>query len=218
MKHSSDKYNLAWFKLAECVTRGERERALGVYRLLAHSLDDRAVALQLEGDILLAFKDIPLAVERYRAAAQAYVQSEKLHHAAAIYDHILVLQPDNHACLLGAIRVYRQLPTHARLELSIDAGVRAIINMRELQHVDAYVQELAEHIVLISLFHERLFMAMVQQRWPEHDVQQQLYKAIDVSLAHDNAQALSQFIARVRAVSDVWHEKAVSYAKDKQYS
>ena len=58
MKHlPSDKYNVAWFKLAECVARGEKEKALGVYRLLVHSLDEPAFIRQLEGDLLLAFKD-----------------------------------------------------------------------------------------------------------------------------------------------------------------
>jgi hypothetical protein len=31
-----DKHTIAWFKIAECVSRGEKERALGVYRLLSH--------------------------------------------------------------------------------------------------------------------------------------------------------------------------------------
>ena len=52
----SDKYTIAWFKLAECVAKGEKEKAFGVYRLLMHSLEDQAYAYQLEGDLLDAFK------------------------------------------------------------------------------------------------------------------------------------------------------------------
>ncbi len=61
----SGKYTIAWFKLAECVSRGEKERALGVYRLLSHSLDDSALVCQLEGDIFLSFNDKQQAVTNY---------------------------------------------------------------------------------------------------------------------------------------------------------
>ena len=44
-------YSVAWFKLAEFVTRKEKERAFGVYRLLSHSIADRAFAAQLEACI-----------------------------------------------------------------------------------------------------------------------------------------------------------------------
>ena len=69
----SNKYNIAWFKLADCVSRGEKERAFGVYRLLSHSLDDQALARQLEGDLLLAFQDDG-AVDKYREAVNLYKQ------------------------------------------------------------------------------------------------------------------------------------------------
>ena len=72
----SDKYNIAWFKLAEFVSRGEKERALGLYRLLTHSFDDRALTYQLEGDLLLSFND-DSAQDRYRKAAEEYRQSER---------------------------------------------------------------------------------------------------------------------------------------------
>ena len=70
MRHvPSDKYNIAWFRLAECVSRGEKERALGVYRLLAHSFGDEAFAHQLMGDLLLSFDDAQaLAVSCWRKA------------------------------------------------------------------------------------------------------------------------------------------------------
>lgn len=87
---ASDAYNVAWFKLAECVARGEKERALGVYRLLAHSLNDKALAMQLEADILLAFS-LDEALEKYQQAADCYAQTARLFKAACVYEHILVL-------------------------------------------------------------------------------------------------------------------------------
>ena len=78
MKHvPQDKYNVAWFTLAECVARGEKVRALGVYRLLAYSIDDSAFRRQLEGDILLAFQDKDDAIVKYKEAAFLYQKAGK---------------------------------------------------------------------------------------------------------------------------------------------
>jgi hypothetical protein len=87
----ADKYNIAWFKLADFVIRGERERALGVYRLLKHSMQDDAFVLQLEGDILLSFNDT-LASEKYRLAAQLYKQSNRLVQALSTYEQLLAIK------------------------------------------------------------------------------------------------------------------------------
>lgn len=93
MKHfSEEKYNLAWFKLAECVSRGEKERALGVYRLLSHSVGDDALSTQLYADILLSFDDKDGAIEKYLQAAELYKKDCKLIEAIAVYEHLLFLQ------------------------------------------------------------------------------------------------------------------------------
>jgi len=67
-----DKHTIAWFKIAECVSRGEKERALGVYRLLSHSFNDNAVARQLEADIYLSFEEYDAAIALYRIAMEMY--------------------------------------------------------------------------------------------------------------------------------------------------
>jgi len=92
MKHvSSDKYSVAWFKLAECVARGEQERAFGVYRLLSHSFEDKAFAHQLAGDLYLAFDNPELAIDKYEQAAQLYKKDGRLSEATAVYDHLATI-------------------------------------------------------------------------------------------------------------------------------
>lgn len=85
-----NKRSLAWFKLTEFVVRGEKERALGIYRLLALSIDNKAFAQQLEGDLLLAFDD-PVAEEKYLVAAQLYLETQQPAIASAIYEHLINL-------------------------------------------------------------------------------------------------------------------------------
>jgi len=92
---SSEKYNVAWFKLAECVARGEQERAFGVYRLLSHSFEDKAFAQQLAGDLYLAFKDTDAAMQKYEAAAHLYKEDGRVAEATAIYQHLITLDPSS---------------------------------------------------------------------------------------------------------------------------
>lgn len=96
MEHqpTKDKYCIAWFKLAECVSRKEKERALGVYRLLYHSIDDEALAIQLEGDLLLFFDDAA-AIAKYKKAAELYEKQERLALAIGVCEHIVTLNPQD---------------------------------------------------------------------------------------------------------------------------
>jgi len=94
MKHENDMYSIAWFKLAECVARREQERAFGLYRLLAHSFDDQAFAQQLAGDLYRAFDDDKSAIEKYEQAAYLYEQGGRSREAAAVYDHLKTINPD----------------------------------------------------------------------------------------------------------------------------
>ncbi|MCX5924994.1 MAG: hypothetical protein NT124_01705 [Candidatus Dependentiae bacterium] len=111
----SDTYNIAWFKLAECVSRGEKERALGVYRLLAHSLNDAALARQLEGDILLSFNTQD-ALLKYQDAADCYAQSGRLFKAACIYEHMLLLDSQNNSYHTILITLYTDLNMKSKAE------------------------------------------------------------------------------------------------------
>ena len=86
--------SVAWFKLAELISRGEKEKALNLYRLLSHSFEEKAYALQVEGDILWSFEDQE-AVDRYKHAAFLYKKEKNLVAAAGIYEHLLTLDPGN---------------------------------------------------------------------------------------------------------------------------
>ena len=88
-----ESYTVAWFKLADFVARGEKERALTVHRLLMHSVQDEAIPYQLEGDILLAFDD-DAALDRYHIAANIYKKAGKIKQAASVYEHVSLFKED----------------------------------------------------------------------------------------------------------------------------
>jgi hypothetical protein len=111
----TDKKTVAWFTLAECVSRGERERAFGVYRLLSHSLDDRALAAQLEGDLFAAFKMPYEAIEKYACALRLYKQAGKFLEAAAVGEHMQLLQPEESSHMQQLLELYSALQFEERV-------------------------------------------------------------------------------------------------------
>jgi tetratricopeptide (TPR) repeat protein len=111
----TDKYTVAWFKLAECVAKGEKEKAFGVYRLLMHSLEDKAYAHQLEGDLLGAFQD-DRALEKYEHAAQMYTSNNRWKEAIALYEELVIMCPENARamqCLLELYTKYKKPEQYA---------------------------------------------------------------------------------------------------------
>lgn len=108
MEHQSekDKYCIAWFKLSECLARKEKERALGVYRLLYHSIDDEALAVQLEGDLLLFFDD-EVAIAKYKRAVELYEKQERFPLAIGVCEHIITLKPSDLWALKRLSDLYR---------------------------------------------------------------------------------------------------------------
>jgi hypothetical protein len=103
----NDKYTIAWFKLAECVAKGEKEKAFGVYRLLMHSFEDQAYAYQLEGDLFGAFQDLR-AIEKYTHAAQLYMQNNRFKEAAMLFNDLIILAPEEKHFVLRLIEVYKK--------------------------------------------------------------------------------------------------------------
>jgi len=99
-------YSIAWFKIADCVMRGEKERALGVHRLLTHSLSDNALASQLEGDIMFACGDIEHALQAYNNAAEKYKALQRYEQAAGVYEHMLLLKSADGFLYSALLRVY----------------------------------------------------------------------------------------------------------------
>jgi tetratricopeptide (TPR) repeat protein len=101
--------SVAWFKIANLIERREREKALSVYKLMVHSLPDRAYALQLEGDILLSFEDIAAACEKYIQAAHLYQDAKRWLDAVSVYEHINLLDPKNPTAFIFSLSCYAQL-------------------------------------------------------------------------------------------------------------
>ncbi|MBT3827899.1 hypothetical protein HOL34_04085 [bacterium] len=108
MKQPKQRHSLAWFKLAEFVARGEKERALGIYRLLSHSLEEKGLAFQLEADLLRSFDD-QVAFERYEQAAYSFAKNGSLEKAVFLYEFLLSEQGLNKQHLIALTLMYDEL-------------------------------------------------------------------------------------------------------------
>jgi tetratricopeptide (TPR) repeat protein len=111
--------SLAWFKLADLIARGEREKALSVFRLLSHSLPDRAYALQLEGDILWFLEDRN-ATEKYKQAAFLYQREKRWVDAIAVYEHILTQESDSYDILSALLIFYAMIDWQEKFQERYD--------------------------------------------------------------------------------------------------
>jgi hypothetical protein len=200
----SDKYNIAWFKIAECVSRGEKERALGVYRLLSHSLHDQAVVHQLEGDIFLAFKDDEAAIKRYVKAADVYKRENRMLEAAAVYEHLLFLDTHKMVYREYVIDIY----AHLNIMHKVHEHMKTLFNQMLMQHdmkrLKSMVESIAQkHPSLVIVIAESLVAHVLHDHTLSEVHKQELLMTIGEQLVHANQTvALQQFLASVQAIDE----------------
>lgn len=205
----ADKYNIAWFKLAEFVVRGEKERALGVYRLLVHSLPDEAFAAQLEGDLLLAFHD-ERAIDAYLRAALHYEKSNRLAQAAAVYENLIGLQPMVLEHRVRVVQLYALLAHHSKLE----QWMNELFALSLKQSKGDYGHHILDALPLSkeqqTKFHDYFIMKWLTAGYDNQEALKELVRhALEGYIDHHNSAELAHFIARLEAMD----EKMALYAK-----
>lgn len=209
MKHDvSEKYSVAWFKLADCVSRGEKERALGVYRLLAHSLEDSAFAQQLEADLLLSFKDEKAAFDKYCQAANVYKKQGNILQAAAVYEHALTMQPDHEACRKWAINAYLHAGLIEKSELHQKVLCERLIDQEKWQDCAALLQEWASHArpaFMNELYELWIIKALESSVRPRTSlIIDQAHEYIQHLLHYNSHNLLQRFISKIRAIDPLF--------------
>lgn len=140
----SDKYTIAWFKLAECVSRGERERALGVYRLLSHSIGNPAFERQLEGDLYLSFQDTQTALIKYHEAVKLYQQAGRMLEAAAVLEHVITLDSSTFGYYQQLIELYHQLHLTHKVKERIAQVVELLTHRNHTQELTIFIEWLVK--------------------------------------------------------------------------
>lgn len=220
MRHvPSDKYNVAWFKLAECVSRGEKERALGVYRLLAHSFGDEAFAYQLMGDLLLSFDDAQ-AISKYQESADRYTQEKRWLEAAAVYEHLLTFNPTNLAYRKEIVRLYSQTTLQAKIITNLTHLFEQYLDADSLDNALHTIEQLDKYLLVQDLapIRQKLVYAMLKKRIVVPDiVVEQIHRTIDGYFAMNNTQALTQFLIYLEQAGDYYFIEASQYMESDSF-
>ena len=164
MKHVSSERPtqacLAWFNLAEFVARGEKERALSIFRLLSHSLRDEAVVLQLEGDILQAFND-ERAFESYEKAARLYQKRGEDVQALALYQQLNELFPSSQEVLTVLIALYQKQKNSQRACSAAQQLIALLLKKNAFHEAHTAITLLQIESSLKAKLHEQLAVALI---------------------------------------------------------
>jgi tetratricopeptide (TPR) repeat protein len=211
---SSEKYTVAWFKLAEFVSRGEKERALAMYRLLAHSLDDVAFVRQLEGDLLLSFND-PIAYEKYIEAARLYAHKGKLTEAAAIFEHLISFSMSTQEHVLALIELYKELSKEIRVFESMQHIVRSLMEKKEFMVVSFILHQIDSTSVQFVAVHQELVQQWAASENPPLDsIMAHAKTVIDYYFGSQQEKTLQTFLMALKMVHLELYQKACGYMQE----
>jgi len=211
MKHlNAEKYNLAWFKLAECVSRKEKERALGVYRLLSHSLDNNALAAQLSGDLFLCFESQKEAIEKYLQAAELYEKNNKHIEAIAVYEHMLVLQPNIQTHISKICQLYLE----SNMSFKVVEHIQKVIEIGAFDVAEKIIQKVEESLKPQerALVHQELLYVLLKNEVvPKEKVMYHTQIIIDGWSEAADDHKLQDFLHRLKTLNQDFYEYALEY-------
>lgn len=206
MAVEAGKHTLAWFKLAEFVWRKEKERALAIYKLLAHSLHDEALAFQLEGDILLSFND-QKGCNSYMKAAALYEKHEKYASAAALYENLALMLPDIFEYTYKTCYLYAMLDNDKKFHQFLMPVIALIAEKKMYSEMHGIMQNLPEKYY--CAYGEKMTLQLMLNQAPEAIIKGVLDKTIDKQLAV--GQSPQNLLANLAAIDTDIHQYACTY-------
>lgn len=209
-QNSPEKSSVAWFKLAECLKRKERERAFLLYRLLMHSFEDNAFLKKLEGDMWLDF-DTQEAIGCYLASALYYRNRNDYYEAYLIYKKVceidsqathyidLLLQIIDHTSFKNERSVY-----YAR-KLAILCNKKSFIQAHEFfQEQKAFLSDVQK-----NTFYQDFVQSALAAEYPNMTmIENYLKLSIEYLSATHQSNALQQFLTRIKALNEKWYQRA----------
>jgi tetratricopeptide (TPR) repeat protein len=209
-----EKYSIAWFKLAECISRREKERALGVYRLLSHSFENQALGCQLEADILLACNDSSNAIKMYERAAQFYYEQHEPVQAAAIYDHLFTISGDQ-GYLETIVALYAQLKQPHRVLVYVHHVCMLMLRRKEFDQVFLLLDRLQMLADEKNAFITELACRGVADAQVSGGIKNKILIAALDLVMHD-VRLLGLFFSKIKAIDAYYYQEACAYVESKK--
>jgi len=211
---SCEKQSIAWFKLAECVERGEKERALNLFRLLTHSLSDQAFKKQLEADIVASF-DKNQALVMYTYAAHLYDKYGKTEQAALLYEYMIMLEP-RREFLEKAFLLAQELHHQTKKNMYARLLCYAYAQSGDIDQAKYYLDSIYDHITAqekIELISCWIFQALTHTYDKQEIIESLLYALLDLLVQFSTDKELQLFYARLQILNTWWFARALEYTK-----
>jgi tetratricopeptide (TPR) repeat protein len=208
-----DKHTIAWFKIAECVSRGEKERALGVYRLLSHSFNDNAIARQLEADIYCSFGESEQAIALYQQAMESYTKSQRFLEAAAVGEHLITMRLDHIALHRELFQLYISLGMLPKVRTHVNVLVDLFVQKQQWYEIKNIVVECArfsDGSGRVGLYGD-IIVAAHKAGCPWDIVAYSIEQALDNLCLVDSEKCVQGLLSILQAHSDELYDHAVAY-------
>ena len=208
-----DKHSIAWFKIAECVSRGEKERALGVYRLLSHSFNDSAIARQLEADIYCSFGQVEQAIALYLQTMELYHKSHRFLEAAAVCEHLITMCSDDLLLYREIVQLYISLAIVPKIRTYVQILVELFGQKQQWYEIKNIIAE----CVRISdssgraLVYSDIIIAAHKAGCPWDVLASGIEQVLDDVCLIDNEKCLQGMLSLLQAHSDALYNHAVMY-------
>ncbi len=209
-QNSPEKSSVAWFKLAECLKRKERERAFLLYRLLMHSFEDNAFLKKLEGDMWVDF-DTQEAIGCYLTSALSYRNRNDYYEAYLIYKKVCEIdsQATHYIDLLLDVIDHTSFK-HERSayyvrKLSILCNKQLFVQAHQLfQEKKNSLSEVQK-----NTFYQDFVQAALAAEYPDTNIIENYLKlSIEYLSATHQSNALQQFLTRIKVLNEKWYQRA----------
>ncbi len=209
-----ESYTVAWFKLADFIARGEKERALTVHRLLMHSVQDEAIQYQLEGDILLAFDD-DAALDRYHIAANIYKKAGKIKQAASVYEHVSLFK-DDERILEALFDVYFLLKNDTAMLDTFSRLAKVCLQNNKFNLISHlfYRYLLESHDLLHGLLGIRFVRALILYDGTNKQLMAYVQQTIDMLEQQSQQEELLTFLSQLEGLDNLLYLQALQYIEN----
>jgi hypothetical protein len=215
----NDKYSIAWFNLAQAIARREKERVFGMYRLLSHSLDNTALALQLEGDILRVFAMDDEAEQKYKRSAEFYQKQGDLLQAVALYYHLFTFAKNAELYFDLLINLHLSAKKYDRCKQLFEKIAEMpdlASNIKQMNKAMQRIKEIQvdekQEILLSTLFYSFAYNAQ-----PINEQNKTfLFQILDVLTNGFHQSPLQEFLLRLQHEHPTWYAVAIKYLDPKQ--
>lgn len=207
------KYSVAWYKLSEFVVKKEKERALGILRLLVHSLNDSAFAAQLEGDLLYSFND-PKFVDSYLKAAQLYEKGQRIIEAVAMYEHLLVISPASLEYIQKLLLLYQILKNDNKILACWCMLLDNLLKKNMTKEVDDLCLQAGSMFSDPAIIHSYVVLALIRHGQCNQDILKYHLKMAIEYFCYSEDKKASQFLARLAALAPDIYEQSQSIIKE----